>query len=152
MFDNVAMVHEHSGLGGASRRGDVLEAIAFTGVGAAPEAKVRTLGRPAPPGRGRPRGRRPAAPGAARRARRRPAGEETSHLADVIRRIPERTGALAILVDHDMSLVSACCATTAVLDFGRLIASGPTAAVLRDDDVIRAYLGVHDHRGSPAAS
>jgi len=63
-------------------------------------------------------------------------------LAGVIRRIPEHTGALAILVDHDMSLVSACCATTAVLDFGKLIASGPTAAVLRDDAVIRAYLGV----------
>jgi ABC-type branched-subunit amino acid transport system ATPase component len=29
-----------------------------------------------------------------------------------------------------------------VLDFGKLIASGPTAAVLRDDAVIRAYLGV----------
>src|SRR5690349_5250946 len=68
--------------------------------------------------------------------------EETSHLAEVIKRIPEHTGALAILVDHDMSLVSACCATTAVLDFGKLIASGPTAAVLRDEAVIRAYLGV----------
>ena len=45
VFDNVAMVHEHSGLGGrASRRGDVLDAIAFTGIEAAPEAKVRTLG------------------------------------------------------------------------------------------------------------
>jgi branched-chain amino acid transport system ATP-binding protein len=60
----------------------------------------------------------------------------------VIRRIPEHTQALTILVDHDMSLVSACCETTAVLDFGKLIASGPTAAVLRNDDVIRAYLGV----------
>ena len=47
----------------------------------------------------------------------------------------------SILVDHDMSLVSACCETTAVLDFGRLIASGPTADVLRDEQVIRAYLG-----------
>jgi branched-chain amino acid transport system ATP-binding protein len=46
-----------------------------------------------------------------------------------------------VLVDHDMSLVSACCETTAVLDFGKVIASGPTAEVLRDDNVVRAYLG-----------
>ena len=50
--------------------------------------------------------------------------EETEHLAGVIQRIPSETGALVILVDHDMSLVSACCETTAVLDFGRLIAVG----------------------------
>ena len=66
--------------------------------------------------------------------------EETAHMGEVIRRIPEQTGALTILVDHDMSLVSACCAVTAVLDFGKLIASGPTAEVLRDERVIRAYL------------
>jgi ABC-type branched-subunit amino acid transport system ATPase component len=67
--------------------------------------------------------------------------EETRHLGEVIRAIPGHTGALAILVDHDMSLVSACCETTAVLDFGKLIAAGPTAGVLRDEQVIRAYLG-----------
>ena len=67
--------------------------------------------------------------------------DETRHLAEVIRAIPRQSGALTILVDHDMSLVSACCDTTAVLDFGKLIASGPTAEVLRDDRVIRAYLG-----------
>ena len=67
--------------------------------------------------------------------------EETEHLGHVIRSIPGHTGALVVLVDHDMSLVSACCDTTAVLDFGRLIAAGPTAEVLRDDNVVRAYLG-----------
>ena len=144
VFDNVAMVHEHSKLGASARKRDVLDAIAFVGLDAvAPHAQVRTLtagqrrlvevaravvGRPRlvlldEPAAGLP-------------------DEETSHLADVIRGIPEHTGALAILVDHDMSLVSACCTTTAVLDFGKLIASGPTAAVLRNDDVIRAYLGV----------
>ena len=66
---------------------------------------------------------------------------ETTHLTSVIKSIPEQTGALVILVDHDMSLVSAVCETTAVLDFGKLIASGPTAAVLRDENVMRAYLG-----------
>ena len=35
--------------------------------------------------------------------------EETEHLGSVIRSIPEHIGALVILVDHDMSLVSACC-------------------------------------------
>ena len=62
----------------------------------------------------------------------------------MIQRIPEQFGALVILVDHDMSLVSACCETTAVLDFGKLIASGPTAEVLRDEHVMRAYLGTED--------
>jgi len=143
VFDNVAMVHEHSRLGAATRRKDVLDAIDFTGLDADPDARIRTLtagqrrlvevaravvGRPRlvlldEPAAGLP-------------------DEETSHLGDVIRAIPEHTGALTILVDHDMSLVSACCTTTAVLDFGKLIASGPTAAVLRNDDVIRAYLGV----------
>ena len=70
--------------------------------------------------------------------------DETAHLAGVIRRIPAETGALVILVDHDMSLVSACCTTTAVLDFGRLIASGETAQVLRDPNVVRAYLGTEE--------
>jgi branched-chain amino acid transport system ATP-binding protein len=70
--------------------------------------------------------------------------KETEHLGDVIRRIPEHTGALTILVDHDMSLVSHCCTVTAVLDFGKLIASGPTAEVLRDERVVRAYLGTED--------
>jgi ABC-type branched-subunit amino acid transport system ATPase component len=62
----------------------------------------------------------------------------------VIQSIPERFGALVILVDHDMSLVSSCCTTTAVLDFGKLIASGVTADVLRDEQVIRAYLGTEE--------
>ena len=143
VFDNVAMVHEHSRLGGASRRRDVLDAIAFVGLDADPETRVRTLGagqrRLVEVARavvGRPRLVLLDEPAAGL------PDEETRHLSEVIRRIPEHTGALAILVDHDMSLVSACCATTAVLDFGRLIASGPTAAVLRDDAVVRAYLGV----------
>jgi branched-chain amino acid transport system ATP-binding protein len=146
VFDNVAMVHEHSRLGAATRRSDVLDAIGFVGLDAdpkTPDAKVRTLGagqrRLVEVARavvGRPRLVLLDEPAAGL------PDEETSHLADVIRGIPEHTGALTILVDHDMSLVSACCATTAVLDFGKLIASGPTAAVLRNDDVIRAYLGV----------
>ncbi len=43
-----------------------------------------------------------------------------------------------------MSLVSSCCANTAVLDFGKMIASGPTAEVLRNEQVVRAYLGAEE--------
>ncbi len=57
-----------------------------------------------------------------------------------------------ILVDHDMSLVSGCCETTAVLDFGRLIASGSTAEVLRNEHVIRAYLGTEEERVSAVST
>jgi branched-chain amino acid transport system ATP-binding protein len=141
VFDNVALVQEHARLSGTRTRQEVLDAVSFVGLDD-PSAKVRTLaagqrrlvevaravvGRPKlvlldEPAAGLP-------------------DQETEHLSEVIRRIPEHTGALTILVDHDMSLVSACCQTTAVLDFGRLIASGRTAEVLRDDRVLSAYLG-----------
>ena len=62
----------------------------------------------------------------------------------MIQKIPAKFGALVILVDHDMSLVSSCCETIAVLDFGKLIASGPTAEVMRNEHVIRAYLGTEE--------
>jgi branched-chain amino acid transport system ATP-binding protein len=142
VFDNVAMIHEHSKLSRSSRRQDTLGAIGIVGIQSDPSASVQTLsagerrlveiaraivGRPKvvlldEPGAGLP-------------------DEETVDLGRVIRAIPERTGAQVILVDHDMSLVSGCCEQTAVLDFGRLIASGPTAEVLRDERVVRAYLG-----------
>lgn len=142
VFDNVAMIHEHSGLTRSSRRADTLAAISFVGLDVDPDRKVGTLaaaerrlvevtravvGKPRvvlldEPAAGLP-------------------DKETAHMGEVISKIPEHTGALVILVDHDMSLVSACCSVTSVLDFGKLIASGPTPEVLRDENVIRAYLG-----------
>jgi branched-chain amino acid transport system ATP-binding protein len=66
---------------------------------------------------------------------------ETEALAKLIVAASERTGALIVLVDHDMELVRAVCAELAVLDFGRLIATGPTDDVLADTKVRDAYLG-----------
>jgi branched-chain amino acid transport system ATP-binding protein len=140
VYDNVSMIH--SQLRGGARRADVLDAIEFAGIGASPDAKVGTLSagqrrlvEVARTVAGKPRLVLLDEPAAGL------PDEETAHLAVVIRNIPEHTGALTILVDHDMSLVSAVCETTAVLDFGKLIASGPTAQVLRDEHVMRAYLG-----------
>jgi branched-chain amino acid transport system ATP-binding protein len=139
---NVAMVHEHGRLARAARRADVASALEFVGLGAQADMKVGVLGarerRLVEVARavvGRPRVVLLDEPAAGL------PDEETEHLGRVIRAIPEHTGALVILVDHDMSLVSACCEQTAVLDFGKLIASGPTAGVLRDERVMRAYLG-----------
>jgi ABC-type branched-subunit amino acid transport system ATPase component len=44
VYDNVAMIHEHSGAGRASRKADVLAAIDFVGLEAPPKAKVGGLG------------------------------------------------------------------------------------------------------------
>ena len=66
---------------------------------------------------------------------------ETAHLEQVIRGIPAYCGAQVFLIDHDVALISACCEQTMVLDFGRLLALGPTASVLEQPEVRRAYLG-----------
>jgi branched-chain amino acid transport system ATP-binding protein len=145
VFDNVAMIQEHSKTSGSSRRQDVLDAIAFVGMDINPDARVGTLGAAqrrlvelARAVVGRPRLVLLDEPAAGL------PDEETDHMGEVIRRIPEHVGAMTILVDHDMSLVSSCCEVTAVLDFGKMIASGPTAEVLRDERVIRAYLGTEE--------
>ena len=44
VYDNVAMAQEHSKLGSATKRGDVLEAISFVGLEVDPQTKVATLG------------------------------------------------------------------------------------------------------------
>jgi ABC-type branched-subunit amino acid transport system ATPase component len=145
VYDNVAMIHEHSAAKRSSRRADVMAAIEFVGLQASPKSKVGVLGarerRLVEVARavvGRPRLVLLDEPAAGLPE------EETGHLGEVIQKIPGETGALTILVDHDMSLVSACCGTTAVIDFGRLIASGPTPVVLRDEHVMRAYLGTEE--------
>jgi branched-chain amino acid transport system ATP-binding protein len=144
--DNVGMVLEHAPRdGNASKREEVESAMTFVGLDVDPDEKVGTLGarqrRLVEVARavvGKPRVVLLDEPAAGL------PDEETEHLGRVIAGIPEHTGALVILVDHDMSLVSSCCSRTAVLDFGKLIASGPTAEVLRDEHVMRAYLGTEE--------
>ena len=65
---------------------------------------------------------------------------ETAELAARLRRLPD-AGITVLLVDHDMSLVLGVCDMVHVLDFGRLIASGPPDEIRTDPEVISAYLG-----------
>src|SRR5262249_9503769 len=125
VFDNVLLVHENAAAKSTSRRQDVMDAVVFAGLGNHVNEPVGTLGA----GQRRLVELARAVVGAPRLVLldEPSAGlpdDETAFLGTVIRRIPHEIGAIVVLVEHDMSLVSACCESLAVLDFGRLIASG----------------------------
>lgn len=66
---------------------------------------------------------------------------ESLALAERVRRIPAEFGCAVLLIEHDMGFVRAAASRTTVLDSGRVIACGSTAAVLEEPRVRAAYLG-----------
>ena len=66
---------------------------------------------------------------------------ESARLREALLGVHAFRGAQVLLIDHDVDLISATCAQTLVMDFGRHLKLGPTAEVLVDPDVRRAYLG-----------
>jgi branched-chain amino acid transport system permease protein len=65
---------------------------------------------------------------------------EKLELRGLLKRIAEK-GLTILIIDHDMTLVSDVAEHITVLNFGRRIADGVAAEVLRNPDVIAAYLG-----------
>jgi branched-chain amino acid transport system ATP-binding protein len=66
---------------------------------------------------------------------------ETASLADKLAAVQTQHEFAVLLVEHDVEMVSNLATRLYVLDFGELIAAGPTQAVLGDDAVRKAYLG-----------
>lgn len=65
---------------------------------------------------------------------------EKLDLRDLLQRIADK-GLTILIIDHDMTLVTEVADQITVLNFGRCIADGGVAAVLRQPEVITAYLG-----------
>ncbi|MBO5574157.1 MAG: ABC transporter ATP-binding protein [Clostridium sp.] len=66
---------------------------------------------------------------------------ETAELMETIRFVRDHFDMTILLIEHDMKLVSGICEKLTVLNFGHMLAEGPTAEVLNNHDVIVAYLG-----------
>ncbi len=66
---------------------------------------------------------------------------ETQELMDTIRFVRDNFDMTILLIEHDMRLVAGICEELTVLNFGQVLTSGETSQVLKNPEVITAYLG-----------
>jgi branched-chain amino acid transport system ATP-binding protein len=66
---------------------------------------------------------------------------ETLRLFEHVRDLVRDRGIAAIVVEHDVDAIFACCGMVTVLDLGRHLATGSPEAIRADRRVIAAYLG-----------
>ena len=69
------------------------------------------------------------------------AGMNPNETAELMETMQEKFDMTILLIEHDMKLVSGICEKLTVLNFGQVLASGDTSAVLNDPQVVKAYLG-----------
>jgi branched-chain amino acid transport system permease protein len=73
---------------------------------------------------------------------------EKGELVQLLKRLKGH-GLTILVIDHDMHLVEQIADRITVLNFGRRIADGPPAEVLRNPEVMAAYLGSMKTHGVP---
>lgn len=66
---------------------------------------------------------------------------EKKDLGRILTKICDAFGATILLVEHDMRLLMSVSQTVSVVNFGRLVATGPSADVQANAEVKKAYLG-----------
>jgi branched-chain amino acid transport system ATP-binding protein len=66
---------------------------------------------------------------------------ETMELVGTLQTVQQERGTAILLVEHDVEMVQAFARRLYVLDFGEVIAAGPTGTVMHDEAVRKAYLG-----------
>ncbi|WP_024355367.1 ABC transporter permease subunit [Leucobacter chironomi] len=67
--------------------------------------------------------------------------EEHLQFGHRLTRIPSRFDTAIVVIEHDLDLVRSVCTELTVLDFGKVLAQGPTREVLDDPAVVAAYMG-----------
>jgi branched-chain amino acid transport system ATP-binding protein len=77
--------------------------------------------------------------------------DETAALATTLREVQAEQRCAILLVEHDVELVTSFTERCYVLDFGHVIASGPTTTVMADARVREAYLGLPAEEVATAA-
>lgn len=70
---------------------------------------------------------------------------ETKELAELLFKIRDKFDVTILLIEHDMKFVNHLCDRVMVLDYGKTIFEGKIEDAIKDEEVIKAYLGDFKH-------
>ncbi|MDQ7857332.1 MAG: ABC transporter ATP-binding protein [Armatimonadota bacterium] len=73
---------------------------------------------------------------------------ELDRMVHTIRRVHAELHLAVLMVEHNVRLVTRTCPRLVVLNYGQVVADGPTETVVRDPRVVGAYLGTRSGAGA----